>query len=716
MKKQYIALVLFALFAYSLSAQPVRKQAVGLCLSGGGARGLAHIALLKAIDSLGVQVDYITGTSMGAIMGGLYAIGYSGKQLDSIARTTDWARLFETKTPFDEVAPDEQDEFGRYVLEMPMRNNKFELPSGMIEGQTLLNMLERMTAHVAHIQDFNQLPIPFRCMAANISDGQPVVIDHGNLAMAMRTSMSIPGVFAPVSMGGNKILVDGGVFKNFPVDVLCDMGADMVIGGYTSISIIPEGELHSMTKIVAQSANFSRLTDSDNQRMSCSIFADYAQALNAAKLSAGDFRKAKDILAVGDAVVAPLIPELKRLAEEQQMAYSEIPAGTVKLKRPAPFHSKPLPPLQIYSNNNARLVFKAGLHYDSEMDAGLIGNFTFRNLLGERSRTLLSTEISENYKIRAEHRMGIRNSHNYFVTRTYYERVVTPVALYESPNEVFRRRYFRFQTGIQRTIGRRTLMGTFLTWEQVGYKPDTRISRRLQPLPENDTITGVIKLSAQMPALEFILLRQSLDNPVFPTSGGRFSVQARFSVATRTRLRFETVNDGRIIETEDIINLVQPYTKVLLRWERVYPMSEYVSFYPRLMGGARLTNAQQEAELYVLDRFNVGGTDWRNDWAFVPFAGNREGYALFSAFATAQLSFPVHFQKKYFVIPQYNILSGADALQLQSTPVLNIGQTIQQSVALTVGMQTILGPVWINVAKADNDKSLRLYSSIGLRF
>ncbi|MEY3239370.1 MAG: hypothetical protein RIR11_808 [Bacteroidota bacterium] len=719
--KNHIILGLFIVLvhAHSTHAQTTRPQnsAIGLCLSGGGARGLAHIALLKAIDSLGIKIDYISGTSMGGIMGGLYAIGYSGKQLDSMARNTDWARLFEVKTPYDEIHPDEQDEYGRYVLELPWREDKLELPSGLIEGEALLNKLEALTAHVAHIQNFSQFPIPFRCTAANISDGQLLVLDRGSLAMALRTTMSIPGFFAPILMGNSKILVDGGVFKTFPVDVLCDMGADIVIGGYTSISLIPEHELHSMAKIMVQSTSFSRIAESDMQKLSCSIYADFAQELNALKLSASDFKFVKEILMAGDLAVQKIMPQLVALARQQKELAKEIPIkGVSSLKKPADTDLVPLPSMDIYSSNNAPIAFKAGLHYDNEMDAGLIGNLTLRNVFGAKSRTILSTEIAKNYKVRAEHRVAIRNSKFDFVTRAYFERVTAPVYFYSLKSETFKRRYFKFQTGIQRNLNKNTFTGTYLSYEQIGYKPDIRVSRRAQPFPDSDTITGVVKSVAQIPGIDFILLHQTLDQPMLPTSGGRFSIQARFSAATRVRYVNETVNDGNIINLDDSRHIVKPYTKVLIRWEHIYPISPRVALYPHIFTGFRLTNIEQEQQLDVLDRFNTGGADWRNDWSFVPFAGNREGFSLHAAFASVQMAVPFNIKKKYFVIPQYAIMSGTGLNSGQTTPLLELNNELAQSIGVTLGLQTILGPIWLNIAKADNDPAVRLYGSIGLRF
>ncbi len=706
--------VLLILANQNLHAQDLQRPKIGLCLSGGGARGLAHVALLKAIDSLGIRVDYIAGTSMGAIVGGLYAIGYSPRQLDSIARTADWQRLFEMKIPLGEYPANEQDEFGRYIIELPVREQRIGLPSGFIEGQALLRYLEGLTARVAHINDFDQLPIPFRCMASNLSDGQPILLDRGSLAFALRTSMSIPGVFAPILMDDAKIVVDGGVFKNFPVDVLCDMGADLVIGGYTSVSLLPESKLFSLDKIMAQSVNYGRVSESDQQRLSCSILANFAPMLNEAGLSAGDFNRVNGILAVGDSIVVGILPELARLAEEQRTMGALTDPRCAAI--PSKTKGKPLPPMKIYGNATAPILFKAGLHHDSEMKAGIIGNFTLHDIVGKHSRTLLSVEISENYKMRAEQRNTLRGTRTDAVTRTYFERVVGPQQITGTSPELYYRSFFRFQTGLQRTLGTQTLVGTYLHFEKLGYRPNSSLQSRAASFPGEDTIVGLARTSIQLPGAEFLLLRQSFDRPIFPSTGGRVSVQARFGIGVRRRDRFETVSRGRLIGNDIEKQWVNPYVKALVRWEQVYPLVGRLSVHPKIWAGARLTNAQAEQQLGILDGFNIGGSDWRNDWAIVPFMGNRDRYTYHAAFAGTELAFPFHFHKKYFVVPQYQLVFGTGRAPTTSTPLLHIGRTNQQSYSVTVGMHTAIGPVWINFAKASNERLGRVYTSIGLRF
>ena len=216
-------LTLFILASLSAKAQndtPVNPQPkIGLVLSGGGAKGLAHIGVLKVIDSLGVKIDYIAGTSMGAIIGGLYASGYSGNQLDSIFHEIDFDKLINDDLPRASKAFFERDNSEKYAVTLPFDNLKVKLPSALSRGQNTYSLLSRLTLHVAEITNFNQLPIPFFCIATNIETGKQLVLETGNLTQSIMASGALPSLFQPVKIN-DAVLIDGGVVNNYPIDEL----------------------------------------------------------------------------------------------------------------------------------------------------------------------------------------------------------------------------------------------------------------------------------------------------------------------------------------------------------------------------------------------------------------------------------------------------------------------------------------------------------------
>jgi NTE family protein len=193
--------LLITLIGYTSLAQTARPK-IGLVLSGGGAKGIAHVRVLQVLDSLGIVPDYIAGTSMGSVVGGLYAAGYTGHQIDSITKATPWDRMFSNSLTFDEINIEEKDEFGRYIYELPLKRLTPQFPLGVVEGQQIEELLASLFFPVNTITDFNKLPTPFLCVAADIIKGEPVILRKGSIAAAVRASMSIPTVFSPVRIDG----------------------------------------------------------------------------------------------------------------------------------------------------------------------------------------------------------------------------------------------------------------------------------------------------------------------------------------------------------------------------------------------------------------------------------------------------------------------------------------------------------------------------------
>lgn len=220
--------LLMLLFAWPSEA--VERKKVGVVLGGGGAKGVAHIGVLKVLEEAGIPIDYIAGTSMGAIVGGLYAIGYTPAEIDSMVIAQDWTMLLSDRVKRSNLSFAEKENAERYILSLPFGTEKKDrVISGMIKGQNLQNLFSNLTIGYHDSIDFNSFNIPFACVAVNVVDGKDYVFRKGSLPLAMRASMAIPAVFAPVRMDST-VLVDGGLNDNFPVDVVLGMGADVVIG------------------------------------------------------------------------------------------------------------------------------------------------------------------------------------------------------------------------------------------------------------------------------------------------------------------------------------------------------------------------------------------------------------------------------------------------------------------------------------------------------
>ncbi|NNL81416.1 MAG: patatin-like phospholipase family protein, partial [Flavobacteriaceae bacterium] len=250
-----LIILILAFSAWSGSAQDLDDPKVGLVLSGGGAKGFAHIGVLKVIDSIGLKVDYVAGTSMGAVIGALYASGYSGKQLDSIFNTTDFDELIGDEIPRASKSFFERQNDERYAISLPFDKFKIQLPSAISRGQNVFNLLSRLTLHVSHIDNFKELPIPFFCIATNIETGEEVILDKGSLPQAIEASGAFPSLFQPVEIDG-KLLIDGGVLNNYPVEKLRAKGMDLIVGVDVQDELAVREELRSAPDILLQISNF----------------------------------------------------------------------------------------------------------------------------------------------------------------------------------------------------------------------------------------------------------------------------------------------------------------------------------------------------------------------------------------------------------------------------------------------------------------------------
>ena len=258
--KKILYIVFLIISTLSFSQEKQEDIKVGLVLSGGGAKGLAHIGALKVIEEAGIRIDYIGGTSMGAIIGALYASGYSAKQLDSIFSETDFSKLIQDEIPRGSKTFYEKHESEKYALVLPFDRFKIGFPSGISKGQNVYNLLSRLTGHVSSISDFSKLPIPFFCIATNIENGKEVILDHGYLPRAVTASGALPSLFGPVIIN-DQVLIDGGVVNNYPVKEVKAKGMDIIIGIDVQDSLKTRDNLKSALDVLVQINNYRTIGD-----------------------------------------------------------------------------------------------------------------------------------------------------------------------------------------------------------------------------------------------------------------------------------------------------------------------------------------------------------------------------------------------------------------------------------------------------------------------
>lgn len=268
MKRLLLTLLAATLAPVALAAQetPTPRPKIGLALGGGGAKGYAHIGVLKALEEMKIPVDYIAGTSMGAVVGALYASGMSADEVAAVAIEIDWTDALQDETEYPQLYWRRKYIARRYAssVEFGIKGRGLAMTSGFRTGQKLRFLLSRYLLPVATTHDFDGLPIPFRAVAADIETGEPVVLSHGDLPAAVRASMSIPGALTPVDYDG-RLLVDGGIAMNLPVEVVRAMGADVVIAIDVGDPLVTREHLTSAVSIVSQLSTLLTRSNMDRQ-------------------------------------------------------------------------------------------------------------------------------------------------------------------------------------------------------------------------------------------------------------------------------------------------------------------------------------------------------------------------------------------------------------------------------------------------------------------
>jgi len=448
------------------------RPKIGLVLSGGGAKGLAHIGVLKVLEKYDIPIDYITGTSMGSIIGGLYAIGYSADDLEKLARRIDWGDIFEGKINRSDISVEEKSEADKYILQFPYKDGKFVLPKGMISGQKLEKLLSKVTWPVHGENDFNKFKIPFACVATDIETGEAYVMHKGFLPDALRASMSIPSVFAPIEIDGH-LLVDGGLVRNLPASDAKDMGADIIIGVNVGAPLYKKDELTSALAIMDQASSFRNVILQKEQIALCNLLiSPDITGFNAASFDATD-----TLMIRGEQAALAVEDQLKALAE--QFKQYNIPHR--KTINPAALYSLFINDIEIegldkvseklvrgrlnikeetwvdihhiekgvdrvygsqfFEKVNYKIIqkkdknilvirvyekpfssVKIGANYNDYLNASLLINGTFRNILGEGSKLLLTAKLSQapeasiDYSIftKLKPSIGFRTKFDYF--------------------------------------------------------------------------------------------------------------------------------------------------------------------------------------------------------------------------------------------------------------------------------------------------------------
>lgn len=307
---------LLGVSAPSVAATPALAESdcVGVVLGGGGARGIAHIGVLKVLERERIPVCAVSGTSMGAIVGGLYATGYDAAELEKIVGSIDWADMFVDDPPRADLPMERKDEDFRHLLDLEIgyRDGRLGFPVGLVRGQKLMLLLRRLTLSTWRDKDFDALPIPFRAVSADIVTGRKVVFDDGDLAVAIRASMSVPGAFAPLKVDG-QLLVDGGMAENVPIDEMRAMGARRMVVVDVGSKLLGEKDLTNPAVILDQMIT-ALMTEKTERSLATLGADDVLIRPDLGDITSGQFNRTAEAVAVGERAAEAMLPQLRRYA------------------------------------------------------------------------------------------------------------------------------------------------------------------------------------------------------------------------------------------------------------------------------------------------------------------------------------------------------------------------------------------------------------------
>lgn len=729
--------------ATAQSSGEMRRPKIGLVLSGGGAKGLAHIGILKAIDSAGLKIDYVTGTSMGSILGGLYAVGYSADSIEKITRNIDWDLLLSNQSSMRSVIMEEKNEYGKYDIELPWVNHWFRLATGVIEGQELWLKFSELFRPVYNIKDFSRFSIPFKCIATDISTGEAVVLDSGEIVSALRSSMAIPSIFTAVEYNGRK-LVDGGVLRNFPVKDVREMGANIVIGSNVSGPLRSPDQVINPLQVLLQVAFFREAEDTRRQIPLCNIYVQ--QPLD--KFGMGTFGDANAIIDSGMEEGRRLYPRLRQLADSLDAIYG--PENIVKTRLPieAPvkissyevkglkrttegffiqnmnlltnhyytaanlsrmvrrafgtrYYNRVTYTLEPRPDSSSRIVFEAeenpltfaklGLNYNQFSGISAILNLTTRDFFTPTSRNLVTLNIGQNFRVRAEHLQYFSRRANFaFTLGTQFDqfRITTYNDKFKEAG-LYNQNYFKLDGRFGYSTNRDLTIGVGSRFESIEYDPS--ITSSLEFKGKNNFLTSY-----------FFFRSNTLDRPLNPRRGFKLEAEADQVFEQNPQAQYF----ASTVTRTDTSFSSRPYQRLLFNFDQYMPLAQRYTLLTHLQGGLNLNYTHN-----IMNEFSIGGlTD--NFHNQVTFAGLREGTFYSSSIAEILLGLRYQLFSNTFITGKANMLFNNFVTKSNffTTPDFLSGY------ALTFTYNFALGPLELSAMYCDQSRQVIGYLNIGIPF
>lgn len=746
-----------------------KKPKVVLVLSGGGAKGVAHIPLLQALDSLHIVPDLIVGNSMGSVIGGLYAMGYSGDSIEKITKHIDWDKLLGGSLSYNKVSVEEKSEFDRYLVGVDIKNGKPSSLSSLLNDQNLREYLSELTFPAHNIKDFDKLPIPFRAMATDLVNGKEVILSKGSLAYAMRASMSLPAVFKPMPYE-ETILVDGGVMNNFPTDIAKQMGADIIIGSDVGGGMEPIDKLDNFATVLVQTSMFpSNIKDPENRKR-CTILVDHLPNL---RFSTGDFAKSNEIYQDGKIATKLNIEALTALAEKlkgydqkthklpqipnEVLIDSIIYKNLSEENRPLVIARTNLKSHGLYTTKDlveglnramgtnlfnqityhytikdgdkvvlilncfehSKNQLHASLHYDTFRGVGLILNYTGRNILGQSSRFLTTIDIAEQPRFRIDYQKNFgKEKQWWWGTEAFASFLKQKIFINGSALDNMIYNNFELNNEFNRNLNSlKSYVGFSLNYNYTEVRPKNAST-------VNDQVY-IIK-NYHFNNIEFNAHYSFNDmNTVF------FANKGTIIKANMNRSLLQDVNLSYLNNAIPSVNSsTNGYTKLGFDFEKrlvlKHKITGIVGFNANFIFEDKLQSDQPSFSQYGYgSKYFLGGIFPSPESNSFTFPGLNEDELNVTQFMAIKLGAQVNLAGKIYLTPHFNVATvGFDNFNEYITdsfsPKGDWQDSNEASLLMSAGgaisYLSVLGPINFDVSWLNNINNSRLYFSVGLLF
>lgn len=712
----------------AFSAQPLQSNPkIGLVLSGGGAKGLAQIGALQVIDSLGIKVDYISGTSMGAIIGSMYALGYTVEEIEKYLDAVDWDALLSNAVPRNRLSYFDRKAESRYLVSFPIEDGKVRLPSGLNYSQYILKQLSYLTQKSNQYESFSQYPIPFLCVATNLENGHLRIFEDGRLMDALRASSAFPSLFTPYELNGN-LYVDGGVINNYPVQQLLDRGMDFIIGIDVQDFLYEKDDLNSVVRVLEQTSSFIKAEEYLKQVEQTDILIK--PKIVGANITS--FDRFEEMVEAGRKAAREMIPQLQLLAlmdtasQLKRETYHPLPLedfmvdsiilignenssddfilSKLRLKdrkgctidrlergidqlygsryfETVDYELVPSDTGQGYrlrlkvKENTSLAQFRVGLHYDDDFKTALLVNYTKRNLLFKNSRFSFDFAVGDNPRTNLSYfvdrgfvpTLGFKFRANRFETR-----------LYNDAKPVVQLNYFEYSADffIQSTIYDALALGGGIQFEGID------LSQELDLIGYTDTYRNYINYYG---FIDF----DSFNSANYPTVGFKFS----------TRLRL-------IARQEKLERFFEPSSVLDLNISQAFSVGKRVSVVGSLLGATTIgPDLDYPYSIFL-------GSMGRNYINYIyPFIGYRFMELIGRNALVARADVHYQFVKKHYIVLRGNVGSREPTFDELLSPVV-----LLDGYSLGYSYDSPLGPLEINVTGSTNHSRISTYIALGFWF